>query len=183
MDMLQPSPEIQEAAAQLQYRPLIMLGMATRRQSLLPVSYLYCLNRPYNRLAEMNRFSPSTSPEGENILTAEIPSSPAAEDWNASAETLFERCLPAIEQDGFLRRDEVLKLFLVKARHAYPVYRQGYHKHLQTVMNYLEKEKGVSTLGRTGEFRYQDSDQCMLRAFQKANELIQSLGRPVYANR
>jgi protoporphyrinogen oxidase len=160
-------PETREAAALLRYRPLLTLGMVSRRKEILPASYLYTLNRPYFRLTEMNRFSEETSPQGENILAAEIPNSPEAEDWDVPAEALFERCIPFLEKDGFLRRQEVSRLLLVKARNAYPVYGLGYRASLDKVLGWTAAQENLLTLGRSGEFHYKDSDQCMKKAHEE----------------
>jgi protoporphyrinogen oxidase len=172
---LEPAPpfEVQSAAASLKYRPILMLGIITSRKNILPASYLYTLHRPYNRITEMNQFSERTSPPGKNILAVEIPCRPDSDDYYQTAEELFEKCLPALEQDGVLRRNEAEGLILAKAPEAYPVYLKNYETALRTVQTYLAEDPSLSLLGRTGEFRYMDADQCMRRAFDLAGRLAQ----------
>ncbi len=70
LGMLTPSPPdtVRDCASRLDYRSLIALGMVTEKKDILNCSYMYVLNRPYNRISEMNEFSPATSPAGDNIL-------------------------------------------------------------------------------------------------------------------
>ncbi len=167
-----PPAAVLEAASKLDYRPLLMLGMATQKQNILPCDYLYLLHRPYNRITEMNKFSERTSPEGENILAAEIPCRRGDEIWNASKEKLFERCIESLSQDGFLKRQDVSRLLLVKAPYAYPIYRKNYAGHLAALMEFIQNKRNFYTLGRSGEFLYGDADQCMRRAFDLAEKLL-----------
>lgn len=162
---------IRDSARKLEFRPILVLGLITAKQNVLNCAYQYTLDRPYNRLSEMNRFSPATSPEGENILALEIPSTGKDPVWQMTQEELFEMCLPALEKDGILLREDVRGLLLVKAPNAYPIYRKGYKKHLQVVLSYLRGLPRFETLGRSGEFMYMDADRCMRRAFDLAGRL------------
>ncbi|MBI3318371.1 MAG: FAD-dependent oxidoreductase [Candidatus Omnitrophica bacterium] len=167
-----PSPHVFSAADRIDYRPLIFLGMATQRQEVLRASYVYLLDRPYNRITEMNKFSARTSPPGENIVAVEIPALRESPLWRASKEELFDRCIGSLEEDGILHREEVKRLFLVKAPYAYPIYRKGYAGHLQVLIDDLKSRPGLHTLGRSGEFMYMDADQCIQRAFDLADRLL-----------
>ena len=73
----EPSAEVLESTDRLDYRSLVALGIITERQDILDCGYIYLLDRPYNRISEMNNFGEDTSPEGENILCLEICLSPA----------------------------------------------------------------------------------------------------------
>ena len=51
--MLNPAPplEILDSADKLDYRALLALGMVTNKQNILNCSYIYVLDRPYNRIS------------------------------------------------------------------------------------------------------------------------------------
>lgn len=174
--MLNPRPasEILASADKLNYRSLIVLGMATERKEILGCGYIYLLDRPYNRISEMNEFSPQTSPEGENILVVEIPCLQDSTAWKASKEELFDICISSLAEDGFLGPGDVKRLFLVKAPAAYPIYRKDYAEHLNRLLDYVKRHKSLATLGRCGEFMYMDIDICMKRAFSFVDNLLRN---------
>ncbi len=166
---------IEDAVRKLCYRPVLVLGMALERENVLPASYIYTLDKPYNRLTDMNKFSPGTSPKGQNILAAEISCGVDDPLFDTDEETLFGLCAPHLEAAGILRRQEVKKLMIARARYAYPVYLKGCEKFPTLVAGYLETHApGLSLLGRTGTFCYMDADQCLRRAFDLADEILRA---------
>ena len=171
-----PTPaDVLDSAEKLEYRALVVLGMLTERQDILPCGYLYLLDRPYNRVFEMNKFSDKTSPCGENILGIEIPCLLNSATFKSTKEELFEMCIEGLEKDGFMKREQVKGFFLIKAPYAYPVYRKDYALHLARLRSYLKEFKKIETLGRCGEFMYMDIDECIKRAFGLADRLMEKL--------
>ena len=167
-----PPPHIATSIDTLDYRALIVLGMLTNKQNILNCGYLYVLDRPFNRISEMNEFSPQTSPRNENILCVEIPCLQNSIAWTATKEELFDMCVSSLAKDSFLNAGDVKRLFLVKAPYAYPVYRKNYAPHLTRLLDYVHDYAGITTLGRSGEFMYMDIDKCIRRAFNAADDLL-----------
>lgn len=173
--MLNPVPpaEVLASADRLDYRSLVVLCMSTEKQNILDCGYMYMLDRPYNRIAELNEFSTETSPAGENIIMVEIPCLRDSTAWTTSKEELFDMCIGTLAEDGFLGPGDVKRLFLVKDPFAYPIYRKDYAVNLDRLMDYLKKCKSLATLGRCGEFMYMDIDICIKRAFDFADRLLE----------
>jgi protoporphyrinogen oxidase len=165
--------EVKLAAERLDYRALVALGMVTPKQNILQAGYIYLLNQPYNRISEMNAFSPQTSPPGKNILMVEMPVLRESIAWKVSKEELFDLCIDSLSKDGFLQPGDVEDLLLIKEPYAYPVYRKDYASNLKTVLEFINRQPGLSTLGRLGEFMYMDIDKCMRRAFKHAEKILQ----------
>jgi len=165
--MFSPSfpPEVLKSANKLEYQSLVVLGMLTEKQKILNCDYAYLLNRPYNRIFEMNEFSLNTSLPGENIIAVEMPCLSDSAIWRATKEELFNMCIASMAEDGFIGPGDIKRLFLVKAQNAYPIYRKDYAVHLTRLMDYLKKYKSLATIGRCGEFMYMDIDECIKRAF------------------
>lgn len=167
VEMLNPPapPDMLASADRLNYRPLLVLGMLTKKQNILNCAYVYVLNRPFNRIFEMNSFSPHTSSLEENIIGVEIPCLRNNTRWTQTKEELFDMCIGSLAEDGFLSPGDVKRLFLVKAPYAYPIYCKDYALHLRRLMDYLKKYSSLVTLGRCGEFMYMDIDLCMRKVF------------------
>ena len=176
--MMRPAaaPDVLASKDRLDYRALVALGLVTQRQDVLPCSYIYHLDRPYNRISEMNKFSPGTSPPGQNIIVLEVCCLRDSAGWNATKEELFDMCVPSLAADRIITAGEVTRLLLVKAPYAYPIYRKDYAIHLQRLLGEVGRRQSMSTLGRTGEFMYMDSDKCMRRAFDFADRLLKRFG-------
>jgi protoporphyrinogen oxidase len=176
VEMLRPRApaEVRASAARLEFRGLLALGMVTERTDDLGASYVYVLDRPYNRVSSMNRFSPETSPPGENVIVVEMPCLVGTPIWDASPEEVFRMCADSLARDGILLPGDVKKLLMVKAPYAYPVYRKDYALHLQRALAHVRSHPRLETLGRSGEFMYGDSDVCLRRAFDLATRLLRS---------
>ena len=174
--MLNPQPpaDIRASAAHLEFLSLVVLGMVTEKMDVLDSSYIYMLDRPYNRVSEMNKFSPGTSPPTENIIAIEMPCLEDSLTWNASREEIFQMSAESLARDGILLPGDVKKLLLVKAAQAYPVYRKDYAPHLKKVLAHIHSHPQLETLGRSGEFLYTDADMCMRMAFDLAERLLKS---------
>jgi protoporphyrinogen oxidase len=177
--MLAPLPpeEVRAAAASLEYRALVVLGMVTRKADMLGCSYVYQLNRPYNRVFDMTAFSPRACPPGRSLIAVEIPCLQGGFAWGATAEKLFDTCIGSLAEDGILGPGDVERLHLVRAAHAYPIYRLGWSGHLRRVLEHVASLGFLTTLGRSGEFRYMDIDRCLRRAFDRADEILGETGR------
>jgi len=164
-------PSVLKSAKQLGYLALIVLYAVTSKTELLDTSYVYYLGRPYHRLAEMDQFCDTLCPSGENMLAVEFSCHHGDDMWVMSEKELFELSLPYLENDGILSREQVSKLFVVRAAHAYPIRYYDFQGHLDNVLGYVRKQPNLDVLGRTGEYRYIDSDQCMERAFTLAEQI------------
>jgi len=172
--MLKPQPpaDVRISAARLEFLALVVLGLVTEKIDVLDSSYVYILNRPYNRISEMNKFSLQTSPPTENIIALEMTCLEDSWTWNASKEEIFQLSADSLARDGILLPGDVKKLLLAKAAHAYPIYRKGYAPHLKKVLAYIRSYPQLETLGRSGEFLYTDADVCMRRAFNLATRIL-----------
>lgn len=176
--MMQPvaSPEVIDSTDHLDYRAMVTLGLVTQRQDVLPCSYIYYLDRPYNRITEMNKFNPGTSPPGENILLLEVCCLRGSAGWNASKEELFDTCVSSLAADRIITAGDITRLLILKAPYAYPIYRKDYAGHLKRLLGEVERRPNMETLGRTGEFMYMDSDKCMRRGFDFGDRLLKQFG-------
>jgi len=176
INMLKPEvpEEISKSAQKLKYRSIVSLGMVTEKQNILDCGYMYLLNRPYNRISEMNKFSPKTSPDNENIIMIEIPCLSDSTAWESTAEELYEMCVGSLAEDGIIGPGDVKHLLMIKRKYAYPIYTKDYYNNLQKILNYINETEGIYTLGRVGEFMYMDLDKCMKRSFDFSEKFIQS---------
>jgi protoporphyrinogen oxidase len=176
--MLSPevSSQVKKAAQKLEYLSLLVLYLVTEKTEVLDCMYEYCLEKPYNRITDVNQFTlvPVSAREG-NMLSIEQSCHLGARWWQQSKENLFKTYIPHIEREGILKESEVTDIFLLKASHAYPMYLYGYNESLETFKRYCDTIQTLRICGRTGSFRYMDTDECMKLAFDLADELIKTI--------
>ncbi|MFC2158973.1 FAD-dependent oxidoreductase [Acidobacteriota bacterium] len=167
-----PPPDIFEDLKHLGFLSLIVVYIVIPKREILESSYVYHLATPYNRIGDMNKFCPDLCPEDENMLALEFTCHQGDSHWEKSKEELFEESIKYLEKDGIISRDEVKRIFVLKAPQGYPVYTYGYKKHLDSIRNYINSIPELDIVGRAGNYQYMDMDQCMHLGFLKAEEIM-----------
>ena len=161
-----------ECSQKLEYLCLVLVYIITKKKSVIDCQYCYYINKPYNRISEMNYFSEKTSPENENLLSIEISCHHNDEMWNLSKQKIFDICMRSIKEDGLLNNNDVIDFKVVKVPNVYPIYRKDYDKNLTEVNIFLKKKKNFYSIGRQGQFYYGDIDQMARFGFDTATEII-----------
>ena len=75
---------------------------------------------------------------------------------------------------GLLKRDEILFTDRSQVNHAYVVFDHEYQRRRALVLDWMEAQ-GLHPLGRFGRFEYDNSDQCVIKAREKAAAMLPDL--------
>ena len=166
--------KIIKSAKKLEYLCLILVYLITKKKNVLDCQYCYFVDRPYNRIFEMNAFSEKTSPQDENILGIEISCHYGKEMWRSSDEKIFSMCMQGIEKDSFLKlkKKDIISYKIIKVPNVYPIYKKDYDIHLKETQNRFVKIKNFFSIGRQGQFYYGDIDQMIRIGFDTADKII-----------
>ena len=105
-----PPNQVMECSQKLEYLCLVLVYIITKKKTVIDCQYCYFINKPYNRISEMNFFSEKLSPQDENILAVEISCHYESDIWKSSDEEIFSTCIQAIEKDNFLKKEDVTNL-------------------------------------------------------------------------
>jgi len=167
-----PDSELLRASSKLEYLSLILVYLITTKKNVINCQYCYYIDRPYNRISEMNNFSSDSSPDNENILSVEISCLKNSELWNLSENEIYELCIKSIEKDKILKREDIEDFKVIKVPSVYPIYRKDYEKYLDKTNEYFSKIKNFSSIGRQGQFYYGDIDQMVRLGFDAADKII-----------
>ena len=171
-----PAPEkIIQSTKKIEFLSFIALYIVVPNRNILSSSYLYFVGRPYNRISEMRKFSPYLCPANENMVAVEISCHDNEKIWNYTKEQVLGMCIKFLEKDGIVKRDEIKKTFLLKARYAYPIYYHDYEGHLDNVLDYLKTIPNFEVTGRVGKYLYVDIDQCLTNSFDLVDEIMPKL--------
>ena len=167
-----PSDLILRCSQKLEYLSLILVYIITKKKNVLDCQYCYFINRPYNRISEMNNFSKETSPKDENLLSVEISCHYKDDAWNLSNQQIFDKCIKSIEFDKLLKKEDVVSFKILRFPSVYPIYRKDYDSNLNEVNKFLDESKNFYSIGRQGQFYYGDIDQMARFGFDTAEKII-----------
>jgi len=171
-----PTNSVLKSSKNLKYLCLVLVYIITKKKDVLNCQYCYFIDKPYNRITEMNYFSEKTSPVDENIISIEISCHQDDEMWNLSEKDTFDLCIKSIQKDGILNKDEVIDYKVMKVPNVYPIYRKDYNNNLAEVNAFINKTKNFYSIGRQGQFYYGDIDQMTRFGFDTATEIISKKG-------
>jgi protoporphyrinogen oxidase len=93
--------------------------------------------------------------------------------WNSSKEELLEKACNSLERMEFLKKEDVLRIFIHREKYAYPVYDLGYKENRDTLVNYLKRFHNLQLIGRAGSFRYNNQDHALEMGILAAKNLIE----------
>ena len=164
--------EIIKSAKKLEYLSLVLLYLIIKKKNVLGCQYCYFLDRPYNRISEMNNFSNYLSPQDENILTVEISCQRESEIWKSSDKEIFSICMQGIRKDNFLKKEDIINYKVIKVPSVYPIYKKDYEIHLKKTEECFSKIKNFFSIGRQGQFYYGDIDQMIRFGLDTADKII-----------
>lgn len=127
----------------------------------------------FNRAVEFSNWSPVMCPPGKTSICFDITAFNDSPEWRMTDEELRERTIHDAEKTGYLDRSHITDSLVVRVQHAYPFYDLDYKEKLDSVVKFLET-KHEHLLGRTGIFRYNNSDNSIEMGFELAEKLLAS---------
>jgi protoporphyrinogen oxidase len=166
--------EVQEAAAALQFRGMILiyLVLATDRFSPVDAYYFPEESVPITRLSEPKNFTGATEPRGRSVLCAELPSDPGQPEWDLEDAELGRRLCTWLERAGLPVSAPIERVVVHRLRQAYPVYGRGYDKHFVKVDEWVGQLDGLLILGRQGLFAHDNTHHTLAMAYAAADCLM-----------
>ncbi|MFQ5400688.1 MAG: FAD-dependent oxidoreductase [Anaerolineae bacterium] len=158
-----------QAQARLHYRGLICLFLALNKERVTSDSWTYFPDPSFifGRTHEPKNWSPQMVPEDSvTSLGVEIFATPAesggsgpdAPIWSWPDEAIAEKAIGQFARLGWFDPAQVRDYWLLRLPHAYPIYDLGYRERLARVRAFLAQWPRLHLVGRTGSFRYMNSD-------------------------
>jgi protoporphyrinogen oxidase len=167
--------DVKNAAKRLRYRSLITVNLIIDAQYIAPDNWIYmhdlkvraCRLQLYKNWSAHMSSDPAKSPIGLEYFCYK-------DDrlWTASDEELIDialRDLAALPFSAGLRASDG---FVVRCAKAYPVYEEGYKNSLNACKSYLANFLNLQTVGRYGQFRYNNMDHSILTGLYTAAKFL-----------
>ncbi len=150
-----------EQRFRLRYRDMIVLFLALHTDRVSADSWTYFPQPELlcGRTHEPRNWSPEMAPEGFTSLAAEVFTSRGEPAWETDDEALVARAVRELEHIGFLPAGTLHEAWVLRVPYAYPVYDIGYADKVRVVKDFLTATfPTLHLVGRTGSFRYMNSD-------------------------
>ncbi len=156
---LPPDP-VAPAGAGLDYRDLICVFLAIDQPQVSRDHWTYFPQREltFGRTHEPGNWSAAMTPAGMTSLVAEIFTARNEEIWQWADDTIAKQTISQLATMRRLSPARVVDSRVLRVKNAYPLYRIGYEAKLQQARSYLAQFPGLHLAGRTGAFRYLNSD-------------------------
>ena len=155
----------------LKYLALTMLYLNIKKKNVLGCQYCYFINRPYNRVSELNQFSDQVSKDGTTTLSIEISCHENGDIWNKTKEEIYDLCIQNLVKDKILTKEDILEWKVIKVPNVYPIYKIDYEKNLNYLNNEFRNINNFYSIGRLGKFFYGDIDQMIRFGFNISSKI------------
>jgi protoporphyrinogen oxidase len=168
---LNKNKEIINSSKKLNYLALKIVYLLVKKKNVLGCQYCYFIDRPYNRVSNLNLFSNELTNSENEALSVEISCHKNSEIWNSSDEQIYKLCADSLIKDNIISQDDILEWKVINVPNVYPIYQINYESHLNKVRKELDKINNLYSLGRLGKFYYGDIDQMIRFGFNIAKKI------------
>jgi protoporphyrinogen oxidase len=169
-------PDVLEAADKLTFRNVITVNLMLKKPQVTHDTWLYVHDRNilFGRFHEPKNWSPSMVPDSElTSLVVEYFCSFGDDIWNMTEEQLVAQTVKHLVEDmGFIKPDEVIGGFTVRAPRSYPAYVIGYEEPLQKIKDFVYSLDNLQIIGRYGTFRYNNTDHSIETGLLAAKNVL-----------
>lgn len=171
-----PPAEILAAADSLTFRNIITVNLMLKKQQVTPDTWLYVHDRNilFGRFHEPKNWSPAMVPDDSlTSLVVEYFCSFGDHIWSMTEEELVARTVQHLVNDlGFIKPEEVIGGFTIRAPRAYPSYVIGYDEPLARIKAFIDELENLQIIGRYGTFRYNNTDHSIETGLLAAKNIL-----------
>jgi len=166
-----PPPAVTAAAAALRHRPMVAYAFLIRRPRVLDALYVYYRDRHFHRLAEPKNSGLAIDPPDHTLLLAELMCAPDDGLWRGDPDAVAA-VVRDLEAEGVCRADEIVRLHIVHAPEAYPVFDLGFEPHLAALQDFVARWPNAWSVGRQGGFGYPNMHAAMREGASAAENAV-----------
>lgn len=158
----------------LKYMDIIFVYLLIDKEQVSNDHWLYFPDEDiiFNRSVEFTTWSKRMSPEGKTALCLDITCFEGDETWEKTNQSLVQESIDSSVRVGLIEEGEVEDSLVIRVKNAYPFYDLDYKNKIREVVKFIEEKRFVHCLGRTGIFRYNNSDGSIEMGMELAKKLI-----------
>lgn len=164
------------------YMDIIFVYLMVHKSKVSNDHWLYFPDKEiiFNRSVEFTNWSSEMAPKGKTCICFDITCYQNDTSWQLSDQELIDRVISDCDRIHYISKSDIIDASVIRVKYAYPVYDVGYKKRLLQTVAFLEQH-GTYLLGRTGIFRYNNSDNSIEMAFQLADNIVSGMKHPSIA--
>jgi protoporphyrinogen oxidase len=165
--------DVEKALSGLKYMDIIFVFLFLDVPRVSNDHWLYFHDKSiiFNRAVEFSNWSSVMCPPGKTSICFDITSFEGSPEWQMTDDELIERTKKDAVRAKYIDEKHVEDALVVRVKYAYPFYDLDYKQKLDTVVGFLETSS-VRLLGRTGIFRYNNSDNSIEMGFELADKML-----------
>jgi protoporphyrinogen oxidase len=163
-------PAVDEALSRTKYMNILFVFVFLNKEHVSNDHWLYFPDKDivFNRAVEFGNWSPYMCPKGKTSVCLDVTYFDGEETASIPDDVIAERVIGDAVRVGYLHREDVMSHLVFRLKNAYPFYDLNYKQNLSVIVGHLEQHD-VHLLGRSGIFRYNNSDNSIEMAFELAN--------------
>lgn len=145
---------VESASNKLNYQKVSILYLVLNKKRAIKDCWIFFPEKKFffHRVSEQKAFSKETSPENKTVLMVETTKEPTEEN--------IQIIIRQLSKIGILNESEIDERFIKSSPRVYPLYKKGFLKSLNLVLDYTDGIENLYTIGRPGLFNYNNMDQC-----------------------
>jgi protoporphyrinogen oxidase len=172
--------EVRNAAASLEYRDFLIVGILTSELAIKEKNekftdnwiYIQDKNIKAGRIQFFHNWSPyMVNKPGDIWIGVEYFCNETDAFWQQNNATIANAAIHEMQAIHILNPQQVKDTLVVKVKKAYPSYFGGY-KNFNIVQHFFDNISNLYLIGRNGMHRYNNSDHSMLTAMAAVENII-----------
>ncbi len=177
INLLEPKPAgyILAAARKLLFRDFLVVNIILDKESVFPDQWVY-IHSPevkVGRIQNYKNWSPAMVVDPKKTsLGLEYFCNEGNNLWNMNDIDLINYAVKELEEIGIVSRRYLIDGFVVRRKNVYPVYSLDYQESVGIIRDYLSRISNFYPMGRSGLFRYNNSDHALLTGIYTAGNLL-----------
>lgn len=179
-----PPDFVVEAAKKLVFRDFMVVNIILDKEHIFPDQWLY-IHSPEVRVGRIQNYknwSPAMVPDlKKTSLGLEYFCNKGDDLWTMNDADLINFAVGEIDKLGIVSRRHLINGFVVRRQNAYPVYSMDYQNNIQIIKEYLKGFSNLYPMGRSGLFRYNNSDHALLTGIYTARNIMGETSCDVWA--
>ncbi len=150
----------------LSYQKVDAVYLLINKPNVGPYHWVYYIDADIsvNRKVEFKHMSRINTPPETSVICAEVTSSEVDP---------VGKVIKDLQKAGYIKPEDVMDTLVVHEKYAYPVYKVGYEKIVQSTIEQIGLTQNVYVLGRAAEFIHRETDDIIGASKQLVNHLLE----------